>query len=163
MLPLFLSFCLFLTAFGLGGHGLRTLGRRSPGRPATPRVLRGLTALSAALTTLLYAGALAIVGMVWLDAHDGGTDSAPARPCRVGTAWQETGIARHYATYLPPRYVCETADGSTFTTGNVPARYDLVLAASALTTAALAVAARRKSDRRDRTVLTTADVGRFTR
>lgn len=130
-----------IAAFALAGYGLRTLGGTGLRRADRAVWLRGLGALMGAATAALYVwGLLHVVGAV-MDAEDGGTDSAPIRPCRT-PGWQEwardPGITDYTVSYLPLRFVCETGDGGSYVTGHVPRYLNPAVASCALATVALA-------------------------
>lgn len=88
-------------------------------------LLRGLALCSGALALALYCwGLLRLFGAV-LEAEDGGTDSAPIRPCRTGhtsQASQATGVETlgYSIGYLPLRFVCETRGGGSYVSDSVP-------------------------------------------
>jgi hypothetical protein len=113
-----------IVAVGLCGYGGRTLSDHGLRRASAPVVLRGLAALAGAGACALYAwGLLAVCGAV-MEAEDGGTDSSPPRSCRTA-GWEERHqqgieIVGHKVTYLPLGFVCETSDGGSYDTGDVP-------------------------------------------
>lgn len=130
-----------IAAFALAGYGLRALGRTGPRRADRAVRLRAVAALVGAVTAALYVwGLLHVVGAV-MDAEDGGTDSAPIRPCRT-PGWQEwardPGITDYTVSYLPLRFVCETGDGGSYVTGHVPRYLNPAVACCALAAVALA-------------------------
>ncbi|WP_338696275.1 hypothetical protein V2W30_12990 [Streptomyces sp. Q6] len=102
---------------------------------------RGLAALAAALTCALYAwGLLHVVGAV-LDAEDGGTDSAPPRPCRSAPRAVAPGYLDHHVDLLPLRFVCDTESAGGDTADTVPPYVNPALLVTGLTTVGLGVCA----------------------
>ncbi|MFF4052105.1 hypothetical protein ACFYZ5_36245 [Streptomyces chartreusis] len=134
-----------ITAIGLAGHGIRTLADRRERRTGVPGTLRGIAALAGAGAFALYAwGLLAVCGAVMV-AEDGGTDSAPPQSCRTPGWWErhERGIeiTDHKVTYMPLGFVCETSDGGSYDTGDVPGYVNPGVPALALTAAGCAIGA----------------------
>ncbi|WP_432191334.1 hypothetical protein [Streptomyces sp. bgisy027] len=147
MLLLLLLFVLVavITAIGLTGYGIRTLADRRELRTGVPGALRGIAALAGAGAFALYAwGLLAVCGAVMV-AEDGGTDSAPPRSCRTAGWWErhERGIeiTGHKVTYIPLGFVCETSDGGSYDTGDVPGYVNPGVPALALTAVGSAIGA----------------------
>ncbi|MGW8635509.1 hypothetical protein [Streptomyces sp. NPDC055793] len=111
----------------------------SPAAGAPFRVLAGCAAAGA---VLLYAwGALCVILAV-VEAEDGGTGSAPLRPCRTEAHPELSGrIVGYSVSWLPLGFRCETADGDGYTSDDVPGYVNPGTAVLALTAAASAVAA----------------------
>ncbi|MFI1353352.1 hypothetical protein ACH4TV_07185 [Streptomyces sp. NPDC020898] len=81
-------------------------------------LLRGLALFSCGLALALYGwGLLHLLGAV-LDAEDGGANSSPVRPCLTARSGVEPVDYR--ADYVPLRFVCETKDGGSYVTDDVP-------------------------------------------
>ncbi|WP_329133700.1 hypothetical protein OG552_16715 [Streptomyces sp. NBC_01476] len=139
-----------VTVFGLAGYGFGTLGRAGLRRPGPGVVLRSAAAVLGAVAVACYAvGLLGVAGAV-LEAHDGGADSAPIRPCRTGSPERDAHIADYSVRYVPLGFVCETADGASYVTDDVPAHLNSAAAGTALAAVACAVAAALHSERRAR-------------
>ncbi|MFE7131607.1 hypothetical protein ACFVIM_12155 [Streptomyces sp. NPDC057638] len=133
LIPAVAALALTLAVLGL------TILRR---RRGLPPALRGLAALAGAAAAALYTWGLLFLGSAVLDAEDGGTDSAPIRPCRLPDRREEVMRVVDYTIgYLPPRFVCEMRDGDSYTTGHVPGYVAPGVAVAALTGAGLAIAA----------------------
>ncbi|MFH0518837.1 hypothetical protein ACHBTE_16900 [Streptomyces sp. M41] len=113
-----------IIAFALCGHGVGALSDRGIRHTGAPGVLRALAALAGAGACALYAwGLLGVAGAV-MEAEDGGTDSSPAWACRT-PGWAERHqrgieIVDHGVSFLPLGFVCETSDGGSYDTGDVP-------------------------------------------
>ncbi|MET9829833.1 hypothetical protein ABZ078_11045 [Streptomyces sp. NPDC006385] len=143
-----------IIAVALCGHGARTLSERGVQRTGTPGVLRGLAALAGAGACALYAwGLLGVAGAV-MTAEDGGTDSAPARSCRT-PGWGERHqqgieIVDHAVSYIPLGFVCETSDGGSYHTGDVPGYVNPGVLGLALAAAGCAIGAGYVSELRAR-------------
>lgn len=107
--------------FGFGGYGGQSLGGglRRDDRVA---VVRGLAALAAALALGAYGWGLLGVGGAVLEAEDGGTGSAPLRPCRAeGWEREAAAVVGYRVRWVPLEVVCETSDGGSYGSGDVPA------------------------------------------
>lgn len=134
-----------VVAVGLCGYGGRTLADHGLRRTPAPVLLRGFAALAGAGACALYAwGLLAVCGAV-MEAQDGGTDSAPPRSCRTA-GWAERHrqgieIVDHTVTYVPLGFVCETSDGGSYDTGDVPGYVNPGLLGLGLAAAGCAVGA----------------------
>ncbi|MFD9000567.1 hypothetical protein ACFV0T_06230 [Streptomyces sp. NPDC059582] len=107
-----------VTVFGLVGYVCSALARRGEGRVEPTMALRTLAALSGAAAVAVYAWGLLHVAGSLMEAEDGGTDSAPARPCRT-SGWLERHergieISGYSVSYVPLGFVCETSDGGTY-------------------------------------------------
>ncbi|MGY0023897.1 hypothetical protein [Streptomyces sp. cg35] len=95
------------------GFGVSTLGRAD-------RRAAGWAGLAAAAACALYAwGALHVAGAV-MDAEDGGTGSAPLRPCRSGPQVADPGYLGYHVDFVPLRFVCETKGGGEYVADTVP-------------------------------------------
>ncbi|MGV9704290.1 hypothetical protein [Streptomyces sp. NPDC003483] len=153
LLPGGLVACVALT-----GYGLRRLGRRDAGRADGGGRLHGPAALAGAAAIAVYVWGLLHVAGAVLAAEDGGTDSAPVRPCRT-PGWQEwardPGITGYTVSYLPVRFVCETGDGGRYATGDVPRYVNPVFFCLAVTAVAITAAAALDTERRTRRRATT--------
>lgn len=105
-----------------------------PGRPVRARTpdgrwdradwLRGVAVAAGLVAGGAYLLGLAAVGVAVLDAEDGGTDSAPYRPCRT-EGWLERSaqgidIVDYSVGYVPLAFRCETSDGGVYDSGDVP-------------------------------------------
>ncbi|MET7488102.1 hypothetical protein [Streptomyces sp. NPDC005538] len=111
-------------------------------------VLRKLAGAAGLAAFALYLwGLLHLVGAL-LEAEDGGTDSAPLRPCRTaGRQYDKKvlSVTDYSVDYVPLRFVCETADGGSYVADTVPGYVNpavggLALAALGCWVAALVVA-----------------------
>uniref|UniRef100_A0AAU2JT91 Integral membrane protein n=1 Tax=Streptomyces sp. NBC_00049 TaxID=2903617 RepID=A0AAU2JT91_9ACTN len=140
LLILFLFLAGLLSAVGLIGYGLATVGREWR---------RGLTALLGAVAAACYAwGVLHVAGAV-LGAEDGGTDSTPLRPCRTpGQEERASQVVDYSVDYVPLRFVCETADGGSYAAERVPGYVNPAVAVLALGAAGAGAAARKRSRER---------------
>ncbi|MBQ0882696.1 hypothetical protein TR631_10035 [Streptomyces rochei] len=122
---------------------------RAPREPGAP--FRVLAVVAGWAAGLLYVWGLLITGLTVLEAEDGGTDSSPLRPCRAGVSPELAGRVVDYSvSYLPLRFSCETADGGSYDSADIPGYVNPGVAALALTAAASAVAAGYASERRAR-------------
>ncbi|MFB7087651.1 hypothetical protein [Streptomyces sp. NPDC056296] len=112
----------------------------APARPGGGfRVLAGCAGTAAAL---LYVWGALCVAFAVMEAEDGGTGSAPLRPCRTSEHPELSARIVDYSTsYLPLRFRCETADGDGYDSDNVPGYVNPGVAVLALTAVAGAVAA----------------------
>ncbi|WP_193776190.1 hypothetical protein, partial [Streptomyces sp. E2N166] len=82
----------------------------APVRPG--RGFRVLAGCAGAAAALLYVWGALCVGFAVTEAEDGGTGSAPLRPCRTGVSPELSGRVIDYdASLLPLGFRCETADG----------------------------------------------------
>ncbi|WP_190232987.1 hypothetical protein [Streptomyces avicenniae] len=150
MLPLLLTLCLLAAVPVLAWRGVRALLRRDGERPRSVSLLRGLATLVGALTVALYAWGMLNGWLSDATASSGGTDSSPPQECRT-EGWQDRPeITGHHLDYVPLRFVCTRADGSSYATDDVPAYVNPAVFGAALTTAALFVAAGVESERRER-------------
>ncbi|MET9775802.1 hypothetical protein ABZ023_16390 [Streptomyces sp. NPDC006367] len=148
MLALLLLVLVAVAAAVLLGRGSGTYPRAAasgavapvPRRPGAPfRVVAGTAGGAAAL---LYLWGLLCVGLAVMEAEDGGTGSAPLRPCRTGAPPEPAGrIVDYSVSYLPLGFRCETADGDGYDSADVPGYVDPGVAVLALTAVASAVAA----------------------
>ncbi|GAA5209360.1 hypothetical protein [Streptomyces thinghirensis] len=103
------------------------------------RVLAGCAGAAAAL---LYVWGALCVGFAVMEAEDGGTGSAPLRPCRTGGPPELSGRVIDYdASLLPLGFRCETADGDGYDSADIPGYVNPGVAVLALTAVAGAVAA----------------------
>ncbi|QFZ73940.1 hypothetical protein GFH48_12395 [Streptomyces fagopyri] len=142
--------CVALARYGFG-----RLGHPGAGPADGGGRLRGTAALLGAAAVAVYVWGLLHVAGAVLAAEDGGTDSAPVRPCRT-PGWQEwardPGITGYTVSYLPLRFVCETGDGGRYATGHVPRYVNpafLCLTVAAVATAgSAALDAERRARRR---------------
>ncbi|MFD4260692.1 hypothetical protein ACFWR9_24495 [Streptomyces sp. NPDC058534] len=111
----------------------------SPAAGAPFRVLAGCAAAGA---VLLYAWGVLCVAFAVMEAEDGGTGSAPLRPCRTDEHPELSGrIVDYSVSWLPLGFRCETADGDGYTSDDVPGYVNPGTAVLALTAAGSAVAA----------------------
>ncbi|MFH8242348.1 hypothetical protein [Streptomyces sp. NPDC018321] len=112
----------------------------APRKPGAPfRVVAGVAGWAAAL---LYLWGLLGVGLAALEAEDGGAGSSPLRPCRAGVSPELSGQVIDYSvSYLPLRFSCETVDGESYDTADVPGYVNPGVAVLALTAVASAVGA----------------------
>ena len=159
MILLLLVLVAVVTAVVLG-RGAGTYPRRpvprtgTPGVPAPPRPgapLRVVAAAAGGAAALLYLWGLVCVGFAAMEAEDGGTGSAPMRPCRTGAPPELSGRVVDYSvSYLPLGFRCETAGGDGYASADVPGYVNPGAAALALTAAASAVAAGYATERRAR-------------
>ncbi|MEV6962687.1 hypothetical protein AB0M97_26615 [Streptomyces sp. NPDC051207] len=98
--------------------------------------LRGAAVVAGLVAGGSYLLGLAAVGLAVLDAADGGTDSAPYRPCRT-EGWLERSargieIVDYSVRYLPLAFRCETSDGGRYDSGEVPGWVNPVAVGGAL-------------------------------
>jgi hypothetical protein len=121
----------------------------APRRPGAPfRVVAGIAGGAAAL---LYLWGLLCVGLAAMQAEDGGAGSSPMPPCRTGVSPELSGRVVDYSvSYFPLRFGCETVDGETYDSADVPGYVTPGVAVLALTAVAGAVAAGRATGRRAR-------------
>ncbi|MCL8012728.1 hypothetical protein [Streptomyces sp. AS02] len=143
-----------IVAVALCGYGGGTLAAHGIRRASAPVRLRGLAALAGAGACALYAwGLLAVCGAV-LSAEDGGADSSPPQSCRTQGWWerhqQGIEIVGHTVSYVPLGFVCETSDGGSYDTGDVPGYVNPGVVALALTAAGCAIGAGYASELRAR-------------
>ncbi|WPO69758.1 MULTISPECIES: hypothetical protein [unclassified Streptomyces] len=142
-----------ITAFGLAGYGFGRLGARGVRGWDRPVVLRSLAALFGAAAAAVYTWGLLCVALTVLDAEDGGAGSAPVRPCAEADAQAWGAAAVDYRVeYLPVRFVCETGDGRSHATDDVPGYVTPAAVGAGLTAAVLAVSAGWVSQARARAV-----------
>ncbi|WP_217254196.1 hypothetical protein [Streptomyces sp. AC602_WCS936] len=115
-------------------------GVPAPRKPGAPfRVLAGVAGGAAAL---LYLWGLVCVGFAVMEAEDGGTGSAPLRPCRADAPPELAGrIVDYSVSYLPLGFRCETADGDGYDSADIPGYVNPGVAVLALAAVAGAVAA----------------------
>ncbi|MFI9612157.1 hypothetical protein ACIHCM_10860 [Streptomyces sp. NPDC052023] len=130
-----------VTAFGLCGYGFGTLSAHGVRRADTAARLRSLAALAGAAAAALYTwGALHVFGGL-LEAEDGGTGSAPIRPCLAAGGPQKAAVTlRADVRVVPIRLVCHTKTGESYPAG-VPGYVNPAVAFLALSSAFLAVGA----------------------
>ncbi|MEV5321146.1 hypothetical protein AB0K92_26465 [Streptomyces sp. NPDC052687] len=122
LLGLLLLVVCVIAVVGFLGYGGQTLAGGGPGRESgLSGVLRGGAALAAAVAFAVYGwGLLGLAGAL-MDVEDGGTGSAPVRPCRA-SGWEEgAGVVGYDVTWVPLAFVCETGDGGSYGSGDVPA------------------------------------------
>ncbi|MFG3322036.1 hypothetical protein ACGF3J_28655 [Streptomyces sp. NPDC048171] len=111
----------------------------SPAAGAPFRVLAGCAAAGA---VLLYAWGALCVAFAVLEAEDGGTGSAPLRPCRTGEHPELSArVVGYSVSWLPLGFRCETSDGDGYASDGVPGYVNPATAVLALTAAGSAVAA----------------------
>ena len=110
--------------------------------PAAGAPLRVLAGCAAAGAVLLYGWGAVCVAFAVMEAEDGGTGSAPLRPCRTDRHPELSGRVVDYSvSWLPLGFRCETSDGDGYASDDVPMYVNPGTAALALTAAASAVAA----------------------
>lgn len=132
-----------VTVFGLVGYVCSVLARRGERRVEPTMALRMSAALAGAAAIAVYAWGLLHVAGSLMEAEDGGTDSAPARPCRT-SGWLERHergieISGYSVSYVPLGFVCETSDGGSYDI--VPGYVDPAAVGFALAGAGCAVSA----------------------
>ncbi|MFF9215716.1 hypothetical protein [Streptomyces viridosporus] len=139
--------CLGFVGYGFGSvaDGLSGLKERGPA------VLRGTAALAGACALAVYAWGLLGVAGAWMEAEDGGTDSAPVRSCRT-PGWLERSaagveITGYRVSVVPLGFVCETSDGGSYDNGDVPGYVNPAALGLALAAAVCAVSAGYASER----------------
>ncbi|MFF3332259.1 hypothetical protein ACFYWX_22310 [Streptomyces sp. NPDC002888] len=136
-----------VTAFGLTGFGFGQLARTGVRRAGAATGLRVLAALTGAAAVAVYAWGLLIVSGAVLTAEDGGTDSAPPQSCRTPGWWerhqQGIEIVDYTVDFVPLGFVCETSDGGSYDTGDVPGYVNPAAFGLALASAGCALGARR--------------------
>ncbi|WP_031047573.1 hypothetical protein [Streptomyces sp. NRRL F-5650] len=130
-----------VTAVGLTGHGVSVLAARRERGPGPGPVLHALAALAGAAAVAAYAwGLLHVTGAVM--ESNGGASSAPAPPCRGhGNEERARHVVDQSVSFVPLGFVCETADGGEYTSGDVPGYVNPATAVLALTAVASAVGA----------------------
>ncbi|MFD3454190.1 hypothetical protein ACFWVC_18690 [Streptomyces sp. NPDC058691] len=142
-----------VSVLALAGYGLGTLGRsgvRGAGREV--RLRCGAALLGACAVAMYTWGLLHVAGAV-IEAEDGGTDSAPLRPCRSPGPWERAlHVVDYRVEYVPLGFVCETKDGGSYTAASVPDYVNPAAAAFALGAVVCAGAAAVASERRAREV-----------
>ncbi|MEU8779712.1 hypothetical protein [Streptomyces sp. NPDC048606] len=135
------------TCFLLGSAftGFVRAGSRGGGRGTRPRAL---AALLGACAAGCYAWGLLHVAGAVLETEDGGAGSSPPAPCRIpGREARAETFVDYAVTYVPLRFVCETADGGGYVGDSLPAYVNPVafgFAPVALGSWGLAVAASRR-------------------
>ncbi|WP_432083035.1 hypothetical protein [Streptomyces sp. WAC 04229] len=126
-------------------NGARREGRAPAAAPAPPAAgapFRVLAGCAAAGAVLLYAWGALCVAFAVMEAEDGGTGSAPLRPCRTGEHPELSGrIVDYSVSWLPLGFRCETSDGDGYASDDVPGYVNPGAAVLALTAAASALAA----------------------
>ncbi|MCT9084790.1 hypothetical protein [Streptomyces fulvoviolaceus] len=123
-------------------------------RKNLPIRLRRLAVLAGAVAAAAYAWGLLHVAGAVMEAEDGGTDSAPIRPCRTA-GWPErerggAGIVDYSVSFVPLGFACETQGGGSYTTEHVPAYVNPVALGCALAAAGLGVSSGYASELRAR-------------
>ena len=119
--------------FALAGYGLGNLGRTGVRRAGRQVWLRSGAALLGAVAAALYASGLLCVAAAVLDAEDGGTGSAPLRPCRTTDRPERSLTVVDYSVrYAPLRFVCEQKDGGAYAADSVPGFVNPAVVAFAL-------------------------------
>ena len=119
--------------------------------PATWKVpgatLRALGLLAGGLALGTYAWGLVHVVGGWLEAEDGGTDSAPLRPCRDHLERERAlQVVGYDLDVLPPGFSCELVDGTSVDIPVVPAYVTpAVIVLGAIALASLAASGRSRS------------------
>ncbi|MBK3573716.1 hypothetical protein JHN63_07770 [Streptomyces sp. MBT65] len=86
-------------------------------------VLRKLAGAAGLVAFALYLWGLLNVMGALLEAGDGGTDSAPPRPCRTANRQYDQrvlSVTDYSVDFVPLRFVCKTKDGGSFVSGTVP-------------------------------------------
>ncbi|WP_308408201.1 hypothetical protein [Streptomyces mayonensis] len=141
---------LVVTAVGLTGHGAGVLAARRDRGPGAGPPLRALAAFTGAAALSVYAwGLLLVAGAVMVS--NGGAGSAPAPPCRTpGHGERALHVVDQSVTFVPPAFVCETADGGGYPSDDVPGYVAPAAAVLALTAVASAAGARRATGRHPR-------------
>ncbi|MFJ4987540.1 hypothetical protein ACIP9H_27520 [Streptomyces sp. NPDC088732] len=140
-----------IAVLGLAGYGLGTLGRsgvRGAGREV--RLKSGAALLGACAVAMYTWGLMHVAGAV-IEAEDGGTDSAPLRPCRSPGPWDRAlHVVGYRVEYVPLGFVCETKDGGSYTAASVPGYVNPAAVGFALGAVVCAGAAAVESERRAR-------------
>ncbi|GGU53798.1 hypothetical protein [Streptomyces daghestanicus] len=116
----------------------------APAAPPRPPAagLRTLAWWTGAAAVLLYLWGLLHLAFAVLAAEDGGTGSAPLRPCRAAAHPERAERVTGYSvSYLPLRFRCETPDGDGYPSDAVPGYVTSGAAVLALACAASAVTA----------------------
>lgn len=132
-----------VTTCALLGYGLSGLGRAGLRRTDRRAWLRSAAALLGAVAAGLYTWGLLLVAGAVLEAEDGGTDSAPLRPCRTPGEWERALTVIDYSVdYVPLRFVCETTGGGSYSAEVVPGHVNPTVLLVALAAAGCAVGAR---------------------
>lgn len=110
-----------LCVLALAGYGLGTLGRsgvRGAGRGV--RLKCGAALLGACAAAMYTWGLMHVAGAV-IEAEDGGTGSAPLRPCSSpGPDERALQVTGYRVEYVPLSFVCETKDGGSYAAASVP-------------------------------------------
>ncbi|HLL37142.1 MAG TPA: hypothetical protein VK545_25370 [Streptomyces sp.] len=123
---------------GFLGYGGQTFagGLR---RQSLPEVLRGGAAIAAAVAAGAYGwGLLGVSGAV-MQAQDGGTGSAPVQACRTPGQQADGQVTGYHVDWVPLGFVCETSDGGSHGSGDVPAYVNPVAFGAGLAAAGGAV------------------------
>ncbi|MBG0851862.1 hypothetical protein I2W78_08395 [Streptomyces spinoverrucosus] len=130
-----------IAAFGLCGYAFSTLSTHGVRRANTATRFRALAAFAGAAAAALYAwGALHVLG-AYVEVEDGGTGSAPIRPCLAAGGPQKAAVTlRADVQVVPIRLVCHTKTGESYAAG-VPGYVNPAVAFLALSSALLAVGA----------------------
>ena len=125
------------TACALVGYGGGRTADWCVGRVELPVALRGFAALAGAVAAAVYAWGLLYVGGAVLEAEDGGASSSPILPCRVDE--RAVHVNDYSVSFLPLDFVCETNDGGSYRTEEVPGYVTPAAVGLALAAAGLAV------------------------
>lgn len=108
--------------------------------------LRALGLLASGLALATYAWGLVHVLGGWMEAEDGGTDSAPMRPCRDHLEKERAlQVVGYDLDVVPPGFSCELSDGTSVEIPVVPAYVTpTVIVLGAVGLAGLVVSGRRQ-------------------
>ncbi|NEB04891.1 hypothetical protein [Streptomyces sp. SID13726] len=136
LIPL-LILVLVVTGCGLLGYGAGRTADCFARLGDLPSGLRGVAALAGAVAAAVYAWGLLHVGGAVLDAEDGGANSSPILPCRSDE--RAAHVTDYSVSFIPLDFVCETNDGDSYPTDDVPAYITPVAVGLALAAAGCAV------------------------
>ncbi|MER5993073.1 hypothetical protein [Streptomyces viridosporus] len=152
LVALLFAVMMVVCCFGLVGYGFGSVADGLAGRKERrPAVLRGTAALAGACALAVYTWGLLGIAGAWMEAEDGGTDSAPVRSCRT-PGWLERSaagveITGYRVSVVPLGFVCETSDGGSYDNGDVPGYVNPAALGLALAAAVCAVSAGYASER----------------
>jgi hypothetical protein len=138
-----------VAACALTHYGFVALAHLGVGKARRRGVLWGFAVFTGVALVVLYAWGLLYVAGGVLEAEDGGADSSPFRPCRT-SGWEARDIVDYRVEYLPIAFVCETSDGESYVTEEVPAYVNPALLGLAMTAVGFGVAIALDSERRAR-------------
>ena len=103
------------------------------------RRLRGIAVLAVNVAIGVYIWGLLHLGGAFIEAEDGGTNSAPIPPCRGNE--QAVHVIDYSVSFLPLSFDCELKGGGSYGSEAIPSYVNPVTLGLALTAAVCAVSA----------------------